>query len=184
MMLGNFEDGGDVGQQDLRSVFPFSDSTQPPRTDRSHLQNLLGRADCFGPALETSVGTVLKSENLPLLSPPAQPLSPLQPSDVDDQSPKASRSEPSQMEAPSLAHTLPLNVHCKPPLLNPKKPTAYVRPMDGQDQMSSGSPDLKISPETFEHLPDPKNSGSPKRPLERLPQSVDVRRTHAHTHTI
>ncbi|XP_057216100.1 AF4/FMR2 family member 1 isoform X4 [Triplophysa rosa] len=171
MMLGNFEDGSDVGLRELGSLFPFSDSTQP-----SHLQNSWGRTDGSTAAREASVQ---QSENLPLLSPPAEPLSPLQPSDVDDPSPEARRADPSQMEAPPLALTLPLNLHHKPGLLNPKKPTAYVRPMDGQDQMTSGSPDLKTSPETYEHLLDPKNSGSPKRPLERPPQSVDIGRHEA-----
>ncbi|KAA0719636.1 AF4/FMR2 family member 4 ALL1-fused gene from chromosome 5q31 protein [Triplophysa tibetana] len=156
MMLGNFEDGRDVGPQEL--VFPFSDSTR-----LSPLQNSWGRTD----------GSTASGENLPLLYPPAEPLSPLQPSDVDDMSPEGRRGGPSQMEALPLAPTLPLNLHHKVGLLNSKKPTAYVRPMDGQDQMTSGSPDFKTSPETNEHLPDLKNSDSPKHPFERPPQSVD-----------
>ncbi|XP_056586213.1 AF4/FMR2 family member 4 isoform X2 [Triplophysa dalaica] len=157
MMLGNFEDGRDVGPREL--VFQFSDSTQ-----LSPLQNSWGYTD----------GPTASGENLPLLSPPAEPLSPLQPSDLDDMSPEGRRAEPSQMEALPLAPTLPLNLHHKAGLLNPKKPTAYVRPMDGQDQMTSGSPDFKTSPETNEHLPDLKNSDSPKHPFERPPQSVDI----------
>lgn len=178
MMLGNFEDGGDVGPQELCSVFPFSDSTP-----LSHLQNSLGCTDGSTDTRDPSESSIQKSEKLPLLSPPAEPLSPLQPSDVDDPSPDARWAEPSQMEALPLAQSLPLNLHLKPGLLNPKKPTAYVRPMDGQDQMTSGSPDLKTSPETYEHLPDLKNSGSPKRPLEWLPQSVDVS-AHAYTRLV
>ncbi|CAL8341158.1 unnamed protein product [Arctogadus glacialis] len=39
-----------------------------------------------------------------------------------------------------------------------KKPTAYVRPMDGQDQVIMGSPELKPSPEPYEPLSDKKNN--------------------------
>lgn len=35
-----------------------------------------------------------------------------------------------------------------------QKPTAYVRPMDGQDQMVSESPELKPSPEPYAPLPE------------------------------
>lgn len=35
-----------------------------------------------------------------------------------------------------------------------KKPTAYVRPMDGLDQVVNESPELKPSPEHYASLPD------------------------------
>ncbi|XP_016348374.1 AF4/FMR2 family member 1-like isoform X2 [Sinocyclocheilus anshuiensis] len=53
----------------------------------------------------------------------------------------------------------PLNLHSK--LAKAKKPTAYVRPMDGPDQVTSDSPELKASLESYEHLQDLKESSKP-----------------------
>nr|XP_055036285.1 AF4/FMR2 family member 1 isoform X2 [Misgurnus anguillicaudatus] len=186
-MLGNFEDGCDVGPRELCSVFPFGHSVQLFRADGSNCRNSSGHTEGSTPASETSPasfapsqGSVPKSENcdsnrLPALSPPADPLSPLQSSGVDEPSPELCQAEPSQMEAPPPAHVLLVNLHCKPGLVNQQKPTAYVRPMDGQDQMTAASPDFKASPDTYEHLPDPKNSGvSPNQSVKQPPQSVDI----------
>ncbi|XP_056288204.1 AF4/FMR2 family member 1-like isoform X2 [Pseudoliparis swirei] len=42
----------------------------------------------------------------------------------------------------------------QPSVVMTKKPTAYVRPMDGQDQVVSESPELKSSPEPYVPLPE------------------------------
>ncbi|XP_073668685.1 uncharacterized protein aff1 isoform X2 [Paramisgurnus dabryanus] len=186
-MLGNFEDGCDVGPRELCSVFPFGHSAQFFRADRSNFRNSSGHAEGSTPVCETSPasfapsqGSVPKNESydsnqLPALSPPADPLSPLQSSGVDEPSPELREAEPSQMEAPPPAQALLVNLHCKPGLVNQQKPTAYVRPMDGQDQMTTASPDFKASPDTYEHLPDPKNSGvSPNQSVKQPPVSVDI----------
>lgn len=39
--------------------------------------------------------------------------------------------------------TFPQGLHCKPSSAVQQKPTAYVRPMDGQDQVPNDSPELK-----------------------------------------
>ncbi|XP_024154846.1 AF4/FMR2 family member 4 isoform X3 [Oryzias melastigma] len=43
---------------------------------------------------------------------------------------------------------------CQPGITMTQKPTAYVRPMDGQDQVVSESPQLKQSPERYSPLPE------------------------------
>uniref|UniRef100_A0A3P9HL95 AF4/FMR2 C-terminal homology domain-containing protein n=1 Tax=Oryzias latipes TaxID=8090 RepID=A0A3P9HL95_ORYLA len=43
---------------------------------------------------------------------------------------------------------------CQPAITMAQKPTAYVRPMDGQDQVVSESPQLKQSPERYSPLPE------------------------------
>lgn len=68
-----------------------------------------------------------------------------------------------------------------PPLLSSKqpsavmtrKPTAYVRPMDGQDQVVSESPELKPSPEPYASLPEVINKPD-KDKTKMLPQFLEV----------
>ncbi|XP_030624237.1 AF4/FMR2 family member 1 [Chanos chanos] len=90
-------------------------------------------------------------------------------------------------EAPPLAsQTFSLPLSAKPYLVMPPKPTAYVRPMDGQDQVTSESPDLKPSPEDFhgqsyENLPDLKNSNKPSLPPLKMPsQSIETLSNEVH----
>lgn len=136
---------------------------------------------------------------LPSLSPPTQPLSPLHSSDSSDSEPQepddkdpprgdggASRPEPQDVpsqanEGPPLpSQTFPPPLPSKPNLVMPQKPTAYVRPLDGQDQAPSESPDLKPSPEDFhgqsyEGLPDLKSSNKPSlSKLKMPPQPIEV----------
>ncbi|KAF4099069.1 AF4/FMR2 family member 3 isoform X2 [Onychostoma macrolepis] len=134
-MLGNYEDGYD-GPED--PAFP---QAQSGHTDRSRAVS--------GPASGESW------DSFPALSPPVEPLSPLRSSDSDTGlSPERCRPD-----APPLTLALPLNLHSK--LANTKKPTAYVRPMDGPDQVTSDSPELKASLESYEHLQDLKESSKP-----------------------
>ncbi|XP_064206648.1 AF4/FMR2 family member 2-like isoform X2 [Anguilla rostrata] len=49
---------------------------------------------------------------------------------------------PSGLSTPNF----PPGIHCKPSAIQ-QKPTAYVRPMDGQDQVPNDSPELKPRPE-------------------------------------
>lgn len=81
------------------------------------------------------------------------------------------------------SQTFPLPLASKPNLVMPQKPTAYVRPMDGQDQVTSESPDLKPSPEGFhgqsyhEPLPDLKST-KPSISKRKIPfQSIEVSST-------
>lgn len=143
-MLGNYEDGSD----DLCSG-----------VDRSEA-SLAAPASASGPVPPPGE----RWDSLPALRPPAEPLSPLQSSDSDGGASPERGSR--RLDVPPLTLTLPLNLHCKP--ANVKKPTAYVRPMDGQDHVTSDSPQLKASPE---HLQDLKESSKPNLPPL---QSVDV----------
>ncbi|XP_056424710.1 AF4/FMR2 family member 1 isoform X2 [Hyla sarda] len=101
------------------------------------------------------------------LSPPVEPLSPLHSSHQIDSKPRGGQShdksytsddkspEPANREgSTSVANLVPssqtfptyltLKTHTLPP-----KPTAYVRPMDGQDQAPTLSPDLKPLQEDY-----------------------------------
>uniref|UniRef100_A0A8C8IS95 AF4/FMR2 C-terminal homology domain-containing protein n=1 Tax=Oncorhynchus tshawytscha TaxID=74940 RepID=A0A8C8IS95_ONCTS len=81
------------------------------------------------------------------------------------------------------SQTFPLPLASKPNLVMPQKPTAYVRPMDGQDQVTSESPDLKPSPEGFhgqsyhEPLPDLKSTKPSLSKLKIPSQSIEVSST-------
>ncbi|XP_069043497.1 AF4/FMR2 family member 1 isoform X1 [Lepisosteus oculatus] len=113
---------------------------------------------------------------LPALSPPAEPLSPLHSSEPSDGEPldaedegrpeprgqgEGGPAETARKDIPSAAandaaaavplpsQTFPPPLPSKTSLAMPQKPTAYVRPMDGQDQAPSESPDLKPSPDDF-----------------------------------
>ncbi|XP_051961761.1 AF4/FMR2 family member 3 [Xyrauchen texanus] len=164
-MLGDFEDGHDVGNQDLWPAFPYNHSTQLPLVEcpKPSGHNPESVPESSTPLSESlQAGESWDSSGLPV------PLSPLQSSDSDNES-----GSTRQAEAPPFAPTLPLNLHSKPSVLNQKKPTAYVRPMDGQDQMNGDSPDLKTSSEFHEILL--KNSSRANRPLLKLQtQCVDM----------
>ncbi|XP_036384714.1 AF4/FMR2 family member 1 [Megalops cyprinoides] len=148
---------------------------------------------------------------LPTLSPPTEPLSPLhssdhsdsEPPDADDKDSVRGRcrspghgdaSHPEAQDIPSQAsegaplpsQTFPPPLPSKPNLVMPQKPTAYVRPMDGQDQVPSESPDLKPSPEDFhgqpyENLPDLKSSTKPGLSKLKIPsQPIETLSNEAH----
>lgn len=81
--------------------------------------------------------------------------------------------------------TFPQGLHCKPSSAVQQKPTAYVRPMDGQDQVPNDSPELKPPVELVEGynsvpfggLLDTKSSTAGtkgKIPKLTLPQSGEV----------
>ncbi|XP_043916297.1 AF4/FMR2 family member 1-like [Protopterus annectens] len=113
----------------------------------------------------------------PSLSPPVEPLSPLQSnqhSDIKSQNSSnheraASQTRPSHitdvlvckpnressgclpgltLSNQSSTQTFPSSLPSKNSKVQ-QKPTAYVRPMDGQDQMPSNSPELKPTPEHY-----------------------------------
>ncbi|XP_055033507.2 AF4/FMR2 family member 2 isoform X1 [Misgurnus anguillicaudatus] len=84
-----------------------------------------------------------------------------------------------------LTPTFPQGLHCKPSSAVQQKPTAYVRPMDGQDQVPNDSPELKPPVEVVEGyngvpfggLLDSKSSTAGtkgKLPKLTLPQSGEV----------
>ncbi|XP_046724606.1 AF4/FMR2 family member 1 isoform X1 [Silurus meridionalis] len=142
---------------------------------------------------------------LPDLSPPAEPLSPLHSSessdfdqDMDEDndgkrhslSPQCERSsgrtnlEETQKETSHLSSEAPipatqtfsLPLSSKPNLANSRKPMALVRPMDGPDQVTSESPDLKPPRSDYhENLSDLKSVGKPNLPPLKIPsQSVEM----------
>ncbi|XP_041754741.2 AF4/FMR2 family member 1 isoform X2 [Coregonus clupeaformis] len=84
------------------------------------------------------------------------------------------------------SQTFPLPLASKPNLVMPQKPTAYVRPMDGQDQVTIESPDLKPSPEDFhgqsyhEPLPDLKSTKPSLSKLKIPSQSIETLSNEAH----
>ncbi|RXN07907.1 AF4 FMR2 family member 4-like protein [Labeo rohita] len=161
-MLGNYEDGYE-GPEEACPALPHDRSLQFPHVDgsKASLREQSGRTDRSKPVPDrvSVTGPPLGEswDSLPALSPPVEPLSPLQSSDSDG-GPSPERSSSSRRpDAPPPTLTLPLNLHGK--LANAKKPTAYVRPMDGP--VASDSPELKASPESYEHLQDLKDSGKP-----------------------
>ncbi|XP_051536178.1 AF4/FMR2 family member 4 [Myxocyprinus asiaticus] len=166
-MLGDFEDGHDVGIQDLCPAFPYSHSTQLhhvecPKPSGHTPESVPASSAPLSGSLQ--VGESWDSSSLPV------PLSPLQSSDSDDES-----GSTRQAEAPPFTSMLPLNLHSKPSVLNQRKPTAYVRPLDGQDQINGDSPDLKATSDFHEILPDLKNSSTLNCPLLKLQtQCVDM----------
>ncbi|XP_041741268.2 AF4/FMR2 family member 1 isoform X2 [Coregonus clupeaformis] len=88
---------------------------------------------------------------------------------------------PPAIEGTTLpSQTFPPPLASKPNLVMPQKPTAYVRPMDGQDQVTSESPDLKPFPEDFhgqsylEPLPDLKSTKPSLSKLKIPSQSIET----------
>ncbi|XP_019741423.1 AF4/FMR2 family member 1 isoform X1 [Hippocampus comes] len=79
----------------------------------------------------------------------------------------------------------PLLLQSLPPLPSSKqasvavmqKPTAYVRPMDGQDQLLGGSPELKPSPESHLHPQEIQKSDHAKAKM--LPQYLETKTNEA-----
>lgn len=66
----------------------------------------------------------------------------------------------------------------QPSVVMTQKPTAYVRPMDGQDQVVSESPELKPSPEPYVPLPEIINKSDPGK-VKMLPQFLETRTNEA-----
>ncbi|KAL7376279.1 hypothetical protein ABVT39_004521 [Epinephelus coioides] len=62
----------------------------------------------------------------------------------------------------------------QPSVVMTQKPTAYVRPMDGQDQVVSESPELKPSPEPYASLPELINKSELGK-TKILPQFLETR---------
>ncbi|XP_057674191.1 AF4/FMR2 family member 1 isoform X1 [Corythoichthys intestinalis] len=77
--------------------------------------------------------------------------------DISAINPKHSPADPSPYQAGKSGHSLlsqsfpPLSSSKPPSVVAMQKPTAYVRPMDGQDLLLGGSPNLK--PSTEPHVP-------------------------------
>ncbi|XP_028457355.1 AF4/FMR2 family member 1 isoform X2 [Perca flavescens] len=62
----------------------------------------------------------------------------------------------------------------QPSVVMTQKPTAYVRPMDGQDQVVSESPELKPSPEPYVSLPELTNKSDVGK-TKMLPPFLETR---------
>ncbi|KAJ8261391.1 hypothetical protein COCON_G00171140 [Conger conger] len=119
---------------------------------------------------------------------------PQEPDDADSPRGDGGASRPEAQDVPPLPNegpplpslTFPPPLPSKPNLVMPQKPTAYVRPLDGQDQVPSESPDLKPSPEGFhgqsyESLPDLKSNNKPSlSKLKMPPQPIEALSNEAH----
>lgn len=71
------------------------------------------------------------------------------------------------------SQTFPSLLSKQPSVVMTQKPTAYVRPMDGQDQVASESPELKPSPEPYAPLPVLSNKSDLGK-VKTLPQFLEV----------
>lgn len=71
------------------------------------------------------------------------------------------------------SQTFPSLLSKQPSVVMTQKPTAYVRPMDGQDQLISESPQLKPSPEPYVPLPEIINK-SERGKTKIMPQFLEV----------
>lgn len=106
---------------------------------------------------------------------------PLAPSSTTDVSTMINKQSPKDVSVSHANKTNTLPSQTFPPLLSSKqpsaamtqKPTAYVRPMDGQDQVVSKSPDLKPSPEPYAPLSESINK-SDQGQIKMLPQFLEV----------
>ncbi|XP_071385522.1 AF4/FMR2 family member 1-like [Centroberyx affinis] len=112
----------------------------------------------------------------PLESPSTMDVSPLDPqkSPKDASLPQANKGTtlPSQTFPPLLAYKAPN-------IVMTQKPTAYVRPMDGQDQVVNESPELKPSPEPYVPLPDLIINKSNLAKLKILPPFLETKTNEA-----
>ncbi|XP_040012705.1 AF4/FMR2 family member 1 [Xiphias gladius] len=96
------------------------------------------------------------------------------------------KQSPKDASLPQATKTNALPSQTFPPLLSSKqpsvvmtqKPTAYVRPMDGQDQVVSESPELKPSPEPYVPLPELISKSNPGK-MKILPQFLETRTNEA-----
>ncbi|XP_044189139.1 AF4/FMR2 family member 1 isoform X1 [Thunnus albacares] len=73
----------------------------------------------------------------------------------------------------------PLLSSKQPSLVMTQKPTAYVRPMDGQDQVVNESPELKPSPEPYVPLPEMIINKPDLGKTKILPQFLETRTNEA-----
>lgn len=71
------------------------------------------------------------------------------------------------------SQTFPSLLSKQPSIVMTQKPTAYVRPMDGQDQVVSESPELKPSPEPYVPLPELINKSDLGK-TKMLPEYLEV----------
>lgn len=71
------------------------------------------------------------------------------------------------------SQTFPSLLCKQPSVVMTQKPTAYVRPMDGQDQVVNESPELKPSPEPYVPLPEMINKSHTDKE-KKLPPYLEV----------
>lgn len=72
------------------------------------------------------------------------------------------------------SQTFPSLLSKQPSVVMTQKPTAYVRPMDGQDQVVTDSPELKPSPEPYGPLPELITKPHMETDRETLPPYLEV----------
>ncbi|XP_063066765.1 AF4/FMR2 family member 1 isoform X2 [Engraulis encrasicolus] len=106
----------------------MSDSPRPPQASQPH-----PCSSSISISISSTPGGAVDSSHVEL---PLEGIPPV----ASESAPLPPSSQPIPLPLPSS----------KPPLVMPQKPTAYVRPLDGQDQVSSDSPELKPSPSDFE----------------------------------
>lgn len=72
------------------------------------------------------------------------------------------------------SQTFPSLLSKQPSMVLTQKPTAYVRPLDGQDQVVNQSPELKPSPEPYGPLPELISKPHVDKDKETLPLYLEV----------
>eukprot|EP00066_Takifugu_rubripes_P013638 XP_011602904.1 PREDICTED: AF4/FMR2 family member 1 isoform X2 [Takifugu rubripes] len=77
------------------------------------------------------------------------------------------------------SQTFPSLLCKQPSVVMTQKPTAYVRPMDGQDQVVNESPELKPSPQPYVPLPELINKSHLDKE-KKLPPYLEIRPNEAH----
>lgn len=130
-----FSDLGERAQSDIKPlpVLHSSDLNVMDTDTKDNIDRLQGSADHVSESSSNGDVSTLKMK-----------LSPKDPS-----LPQANKTNalPSQTFPPLLSSK-------QPSVVMTQKPTAYVRPMDGQDQLVTESPELKPSPEPYAPLPE------------------------------
>lgn len=87
---------------------------------------------------------------------------------------KDSSLPPANKGHPLPSQTFPSLLSKQPSVVMTQKPTAYVRPMDGQDQVANESPELKPSPEPYVPLPEPITKPHMETDKEMPPPYLEV----------
>ncbi|XP_068190445.1 AF4/FMR2 family member 1 isoform X2 [Antennarius striatus] len=95
------------------------------------------------------------------------------------QSPKEGSLQQAGKGSALPSQTFPSLLSKQPSAAVTQKPTAYVRPMDGQDQVFSESPELKPSPEPYVPLPEP-ISKSELEKTSLFPQYLETKTSEVH----
>ncbi|KAM4807809.1 AF4/FMR2 family member 1 [Rhinophrynus dorsalis] len=187
--------------QDLSARERHSESMPVDKSDKQ-AQDGGSAEQPYSPSSISALSPLLSS-----LSPPVEPLSPIHSSHQIESKPQSGKSHAktyshATLSSPALSDTgnrdgpapvpnLVPSTQTFPPSLSSKasamtqKPTAYVRPMDGQDQAPSHSPDLKplqedYDEESYGNLVDLKANANEKLSKDMPSEPFDTFSNEAH----